>query len=848
MNQPHTENPTDGQNNEEDRIDASGVGLLLAFLITARKDNPKFTYDRLAEIVRANGASWSTYDDKFIKSLIQFRDEYNLRVKNGELNKPSNEEEQRNTSDELKELVRKYQEHEEALNTRDTRLADSFINNLKDHGIQIPQVEEEQLRDSLADSYQQIRQSSVSSEQYAMRIQETSIEAVTATTNKFIPETPEAYQELTAQATQSAQEIKTSDWLPPGLESRVNADIASSIFIPLPNQKEAEPYLYAAAYREYASGHINDYDPNTTANEASVQARKIELAQNPIKDNPSFGEETHFFEALADRTDATSEQKTLGIRFDQILNAQPHEVREEVLTETITGALKRLSENTEKLTQAVGEKAAIIIAANLQSQAPGGGAGATPKQAVGAVSGLVSEITGVFGPAIDQETLEIIRSDIQSQATTGDKHEHRTHLSFAHAKPDEAAGAPTAPTTKPGVTQKDIVHIHETAIYSHLPSKTLIQKIPGVNQGFGWVKSRIKSRIIGQAAGAVRKVTARGLLQGARTALSGIAKSAVGFLKTALPKVIAKIFGATVAGLIVPGVGAIIAFLPEIIKGAKKVIHFINPFRIFGALGNMFSGGVSGGQRKGMSPALMLLIFLVLSPFLGGAVSLSTVGLPDPLAPALSSSIGIAQYRGGYLVEPLSDAEGPIPPEGRSGPWAGFNYDLSRGDPPEARINTCPNHGAITQKPFECGANKSHCNNDAYDFYGNPADTIVAAHDGFVVRCVDSLPANTYEASYGNYVLLVARIPGTQTLFFTIYAHLLTVDPKVTGGKSCSDPAVGSGTPTLIHAGETIGTMDATGYTFGNCGKDVDWCPYTHLHFEYSSKGGDRLVLPAGCP
>ncbi len=152
----------------------------------------------------------------------------------------------------------------------------------------------------------------------------------------------------------------------------------------------------------------------------------------------------------------------------------------------------------------------------------------------------------------------------------------------------------------------------------------------------------------------------------------------------------------------------------------------------------------------------------------------------------------------------------------------------------------CPvGGGTITQGP---GGSFSHQGIQAYDLARSMGAPIYATHDAYVVSFHDGIAPYTFlNHSYGNYVLLVGQLPNGSK-FFTMYAHLLSVNPIVPGALSGtrSGPCKNND-PKLICAGETIGYEDATGSTWGTQ-------PGNGIHLHYQTQGLGALVLPPGCP
>ncbi len=168
-----------------------------------------------------------------------------------------------------------------------------------------------------------------------------------------------------------------------------------------------------------------------------------------------------------------------------------------------------------------------------------------------------------------------------------------------------------------------------------------------------------------------------------------------------------------------------------------------------------------------------------------------------------------------------------------------FSCEWNGPPPPPATISVCPVHAPITQRPFD--PNGSHRNLNAYDFGADQKTPVLAAQDGYVVSYDNFYGPNQYKyASYGNNVVLIGTNPTSGKTFCTNYAHLLDVSSEVVAAK---------GQPIVIKAGDVIGWVDTTGYTYGciknNCGLGYG----THLHFGYQGENQNvPMSLPPGCP
>lgn len=178
--------------------------------------------------------------------------------------------------------------------------------------------------------------------------------------------------------------------------------------------------------------------------------------------------------------------------------------------------------------------------------------------------------------------------------------------------------------------------------------------------------------------------------------------------------------------------------------------------------------------------------------------------------------------------------QGPERPNAPQGEVVIWSYADSRGDPPvsTAPLTDSPVSGGIcTQGPY---GTFSHKGLKAYDLANKQGAPVHATHDAYVVSYHDGIPPDTFiNNSYGNYVLLVGKTP-SGAKFFTMYAHLLSVDPSVGTAAETTPPG-------LIKKGQVIGSEDATGSTYGSGPGGTG----THLHYQYQGPG--ELSLPYNC-
>lgn len=185
------------------------------------------------------------------------------------------------------------------------------------------------------------------------------------------------------------------------------------------------------------------------------------------------------------------------------------------------------------------------------------------------------------------------------------------------------------------------------------------------------------------------------------------------------------------------------------------------------------------------------------------------------------------------LLASLNDGKGGVDNEPRSPNVAAttFTCSWSGPNPPPSPISVCPARAPISQGPFS--ASGSHKNLNAYDLAAPQGTSVLAAHGGYVVSYYNAYAPNQFvDKSYGNNVVLIGTNPATGKTFCTNYAHLLGVSPLVVSN---------AGKPIFVPAGEILGYVDTTGYTYGYAGKGTG----THLHFGYNQSGP---FLPPGCP
>lgn len=139
-------------------------------------------------------------------------------------------------------------------------------------------------------------------------------------------------------------------------------------------------------------------------------------------------------------------------------------------------------------------------------------------------------------------------------------------------------------------------------------------------------------------------------------------------------------------------------------------------------------------------------------------------------------------------------------------------------DPPEYTGPWhCPvDNGVYVRGPAEHGY-------PAFDIDKNFGADILATHDGYVVGFSDGMADYNYVyMNYGNWIEIAGKKSECGGVFVTLYAHLKN-------GSIPQEIKDKMGTEELVSAGDKIGEMDATGYTYGN---DLNGTGI-HLHYEY---------------
>jgi O6-methylguanine-DNA--protein-cysteine methyltransferase len=350
----------------------------------------------------------------------------------------------------------------------------------------------------------------------------------------------------------------------------------------------------------------------------------------------------------------------------------------------------------------------------------------------------------------------------------------------------------------------------------HLKTKTANIFWNLVNREKIVVSEKIKTRLIAKlAAGA-----------GSKAATGWLSRLISGFAARGGGAALGSALGGTALGTFLgnPLAGFVVGLVavPLITKAwgvIKNKLRLLNPF------GLAVSLATSVDRLFNQSEA---------TPFLkqpGALGTLIIVGVVALMAfPALTAGLNLGGSH--YNVEVTQSAFvstggafGPIRPGVEFGQIVYWTY---AGDPPTATITECPTQGGtITQGP---GESFSHSGRNAYDIAQYQGAPVYSTHNAYVVSCQDGLdPYEFQNQSYGNYVLLVAKTPDTGEKFYTMYAHLLTVDPIITaalGGPCDGQQHGGTG---LIAAGSLIGTEDATGSTYGSAQGGTG----IHLHYEY---------------
>jgi hypothetical protein len=296
---------------------------------------------------------------------------------------------------------------------------------------------------------------------------------------------------------------------------------------------------------------------------------------------------------------------------------------------------------------------------------------------------------------------------------------------------------------------------------------------------------------------------------------------------TAITEGGAAIGGAAAGTALAPGVGTLIGLAVGFLWDAATGL-FKKAIGLFKSLVGM---GTSGAPEDNLLyvvvGVVVLIFFLPLFPLLN---------IPAFNQSMIDTSIATA----------VGDGDnGPGGPEVTGAPEGEVVIWAYSGNAPVTDITSssqlgCPVHGGtITQGP---NGSFSHQGIQAYDFANSMGSPIYATHDAYVVSFHDGIPPYTFiNHSYGNYVLLVGQLP-SGSKFFTIYGHMLSVDPIVQEAISGtrSSPCKNNDTK-LVCKGEIIGYEDATGSTWGTQ-------PGNGIHLHYQSQGLGSLILPPGCP
>jgi murein DD-endopeptidase MepM/ murein hydrolase activator NlpD len=881
MNQHPNQNPDQPSDDTEQIGQVSAeIFILLSLLSTARKKHPEFTNQRFAELIKEYGAAWDINDSNFQKALKHFEGDYNQALKDGRLKKPEDDtEDNRNTIDNIKEKVRELEEHKKYLAERDNHLADNFIKNLNNQGVTLTLEEQAQIHQAVAEESQRSRTTANNQNEYATHMQQVSVEAVrTATIND--PEKFSYFRDRVENTATSVQPDFAANWNRPSdpeFESRVNRDITRNIFAPQVDIGPVDTELYAVAYRNLAFEHGSGYDPEKIATEAAAVARKTDLAFNNIEGEISFGNETHFFEALGRRLDATPMQQKFGPEIDRQLNQMPQASREKILTVIIGDALEEISQKTDVLTKAVGAEAARMITANIQNQTPGSNNPAAPGQAGKIAGSIISEITAVnpltpgeakmvaeinsiFTPkTVQKEILQTVAIDAKPHANLGSKHDPHIHLPINHTNSGPQKPTPQVSPQPPSTntTMETIIILHEETTHARLPDQSQIQKLPAPSGGFGWVKEKLVNKFLGMPRWGV---TSKGFIAGANALASRFSAVLANFLKAAAAKLAIRGFAAAAIGALTGGLGTVAMMLPEIINKAKG---FIKSLFSFGGLGDMFSGRQNKLPSATVTIVLALVLFFFLSPVLiGSAFSPSTIGIPDPLVPAGGSPVWMQSYRAAALIKPIYSNAGMA--EGEDPFIIGPANTFVPGAANPFSSSGWPASGCIIQGPFTGAFGGSHTPYNAIDITAGTGAPVYSVMNGVIgylheplypvdTRTCGNLVKVVYDAngnpSYvpdpeakaaqaargypcgsvnlGGNDLRVDGVDANGNVFSTYYAHLAAY-------------AAGISLNTPIKEGQLIGYADNTGNSSG-----------AHLHFGYS--GGDRLdsagtILPYPVP
>lgn len=351
--------------------------------------------------------------------------------------------------------------------------------------------------------------------------------------------------------------------------------------------------------------------------------------------------------------------------------------------------------------------------------------------------------------------------------------------------------------------------------YLSLSAKQVISRKMQIT-GYEYVWSFLAKRGIVKGTSAVATQAAR---DAARLAI----QKAGGKIITST---IGKSLGAFFGSFLGPGIGTFVGWLVGdiIIDKAlsfvgRAVSGFFNLLS-FKFLTDLMSGDVPTTplwEQEGAKWLLIgagVLLFIVLFP-------ISLFGLTGANYQKLVDDNTFVQALGGGASETSSS--------GFTHGVSSFSCSWSGPTPPQTTISVCPVNAPITQCPNETF---THTGTDAYDFGSSPGTEVHAAHDGYVIQYINSVPDNYFEQTYGNMVVLVGTNAAGET-FCTNYAHLMQNLPQ-----SVIDAY---NNQTLIRAGDVIGYSDTSGGTWGSGGPGTG----PHLHFGYNGPG--LMQVPPGC-
>lgn len=667
------------------------------------------------------------------------------------------------------------------------------------------------------------------------------------------------------------------------------------------HQRRAETFNYIQKENVLPPGMAMDLflaaeaiSPPVTAHAAGIRIPQPEEIQQRVRDtaiyqmtpdqaktmvdsvvrSPTGGGQIGFFQLMAD----TPFEKTVAPIADAALATLPPKTQEEIREVIVVRAMRQAMEQTDRLTEKVGTgfissplfeylTAKVHESGNTH---PSVGAAGTfaggivtqilthpsltkgPKEDV--IYGMLRELDAAGNLQMDPRYTRQLTMTPEEQAWLAEwikAHPGQIPPKTAPGKKSVAGAAPSAPSLpgyKPGekpiprsrqafglVFRTDTGETHIITIQQMLLA--ILANRPEVRDA---VIIRYDPNRHGPGLGGflVSWFGAEAAAKGKNAAMTGIIRL---FGAEAAEKAEGGIIHLISAYGLKEGVGLAIKSAGGILSGGLTVALDLGlrlGGKVAGSLVRFASLDWVYGQDSGKNPSLFMLVIILPVAIVIG-LFLLTLFSPDSKE---------------FLSMTLADSltAGEMPGE----PWrVGFfstgktvNWLYSGNAPVSAITNSPTNGGVITQGP---GGSFTHKNANAYDIANADGAPIMATHNAHVVSYLYGIPKNTFQnKSWGNYVLLAALLPGTNTIYYTMYAHLLDVSDAVK--KACGidvdNPpkqvvvqciAQTSGVPT-ITAGEVIGWEDATGSTYGANDNGTG----THLHYQYYSTQMTTYYLP----